>query len=65
MTYLRENGYSFDQKATGQYLQWVMKDVLKEEADTITANPWEWKELTPYLTTAARDYFFKALNRDL
>ena len=65
VTYLRENGYSFDQKATGQYLQWVMKDVLKEEADTITANPWEWKELTPYLTTAARDYFFKALNRDL
>lgn len=62
VTFLRENGYSLDQKATGQFLSWVMKDVLKEESDTIEANPYPWKELTGYLTTAARDWYFKHLN---
>lgn len=62
VTYLRENGYTLDQKATGQYLQWVMKDILKEEADTIAANEYEWKALTGPITTKARDYYFRALN---
>lgn len=64
VTYLRENGYTLDQKATGQYLQWIMKDILKEESDTIAANPFTWKELTGYITTKARDYYFAALDRD-
>ena len=63
VTYLRENGYTLDQKATGQYLQWVMKDILKEESDTIAANPYTWKELTGYITTKARDYYFTALDK--
>ena len=62
VTYLRENGYTLDQKATGQYLQWVMKDILKEEQDTIAANDFAWKELTGAITTKARDFYFRALN---
>lgn len=61
VTYLRENGYSLDQKATGQFLQWVMKDILKEESDTIAANEFTWKELTGILTTRARDWYFTHL----
>ncbi len=63
VTFLRENNYNLDQKATGQYLQWVMKDILKEESDTIAANDFEWKALTPYLTTKARDWYFNYLNK--
>lgn len=60
-TYLRENGYTLDQKATGQFLGWVMKDVVKEESDTIAANPYPMKELQGYLTSYARDWYFKYL----
>ena len=64
ITFLRENGYTLEQKATGQFLAWVMKDVVKEESDTIAANPYNMKELQGYLTTAARDWYFKYLTAD-
>ncbi|QDJ96242.1 hypothetical protein Xoosp13_55 [Xanthomonas phage Xoo-sp13] len=64
VTYLRENGYSLDQKATGQFLQWVMKDVIKEESDTIAANEFTWKELTGLMTTRIRDWYFAHLTSE-
>ncbi len=60
--WLKENGHALDAKSTGQYLQWVMKDVLKEESDTIAANQYDWKELSGYLTTKARNWYFTYLN---
>lgn len=60
-TYLRENGFNLDQRATGQFLQWINKDILKEETDQIAANKFEWKELSPYINQKARDWYFRFL----
>lgn len=59
--YLEENGFELGQSATGQYLQWINKDIIKEESDTIAANDYPWKELNPYVNQKARDWYFKHL----
>lgn len=59
--WLEENGFSVEQSATGQYLQWINRDIVKEESDTIAANPYTWKELSPYVNQKARDWYFKHL----
>jgi RNA ligase len=63
-TYLRENGFNLDQRATGQFLQWINKDILKEEADQIAANAYDWKELSPYVNQKARDWYFTFLTKE-
>lgn len=65
IAFLRENGYDLSQSATGNYLQWVMKDVLKEEEDTIAANEYDWKSLTGPLTQRARQWYFEFLRKPL
>lgn len=62
-TALREQGVVLNTTATGAYLQWICKDVLKEEADTIEASGFEWKkDVNSHVIQRARQHFLKVLN---
>lgn len=44
-------------KDTGAIVKWVCKDVLKEEADVLTENGFEWKDVQGYVSAKARSLF--------
>ena len=60
LQYLNEMGLSLDQKSTGQFLGWMVKDVIKEETDTIVANQFDVKKVKSAVSNKARIWF---LNR--
>jgi hypothetical protein len=51
-----------DRKSTGKFLGWVVKDVLKEETDTIECSELEKGEVTATVQGAARKWFFNYLD---
>lgn len=55
---LKEMGLEVSQKSTGDYLRWIIGDVIKEEQDTIIANQFDIKKLNPMLSNKARVWFF-------
>lgn len=61
ITYLKENGFELSQKSTGDYLRWVVNDVIKEETDTIVANQIDVKKLNSAMSVKARMWFFNNL----
>ena len=60
LQYLTEMGFSLDQTSTGQFLGWVVKDVIKEETDTIVSNQFDVKRVKSSVSNKARLWF---LNR--
>lgn len=59
---LKERGVELDQKATGDYLRWVIGDIAKEESDTIQENGLDIKKVNPLISNKARVWFFKYLD---
>lgn len=55
---LKEMGLEVSQKSTGEYLRWIIGDVVKEEQDTIIKNQFDLKKLNPLLSNKARVWFF-------
>ena len=55
---LKEMGLEVSQKSTGEYLRWIIGDILKEEQDTIVTNQFDLKKLNPLLSNRARVWFF-------
>lgn len=53
------NGGQIERKGIGNYLKWVMTDVLKEESDIISKNGLEPKDIGKYVSEIARNYFFE------
>lgn len=58
---LSEGGLEVSQKSTGDFLRWVIGDVLKEEEDTIIKNGWDPKKLNPLISKKAREWFFNQI----
>ena len=54
---LREVGKEVSQKSTGDYLRWIVNDVLKEEQDTIIENQLDPKKLNSAISNKARLWF--------
>jgi len=54
---LGEMGLEIDAKHTGDYIKWVMSDVLKEELDTLVASGLTTKDVSSKMSTKARNYF--------
>lgn len=52
-----------DHGSIGHYIQWVAKDIMKEEMDTIVENGLEWKEIVKQINVRARNYILDYLNR--
>jgi RNA ligase len=62
-TALKEQGVVINTTATGAYLQWVCRDVMKEETPVIEASGFEWKkDLNQHVIQRARQHFLKVLN---
>src|ERR1035437_453785 len=55
------NGGEVDIKRTGEFIQWMMKDIFKEEIDTIAASGYNGKELNGPISKIARDFLMKNL----
>lgn len=61
---LKEEGKTIEPKNTGDFLKWICQDILKEEADTITANGLDWKGLNSFVTREARTWFLKKVETE-
>lgn len=62
LMYLTENGILLEPKNTGDFLSWVVHDVLKEESDTIKANILDDKKLKSAIVQKARSWFLTNVN---
>jgi len=51
-----------DQSQTGDFLRWVVNDVMKEESDTIVSNQLEVKKVNSAISNKARVWYFNRLN---
>jgi hypothetical protein len=56
--WLKENGLAQDETKTGDFIRWVFNDIIKEEADELTANGLTVKELGGAVNKAARLWYF-------
>jgi hypothetical protein len=61
ITYFNENGIEVDVKNTGQFLSWIVGDVLKEENDTIVDNNLDEKKVKNSIVNKARMWFINKL----
>jgi RNA ligase len=59
--YLTEMGHSLEFKSIGEFLSWVVKDVIKEETDTIIANQFDVKRVKSAVNVKARMWFLNRL----
>lgn len=59
--YLKEMELEVHQKSTGEYLRWIVNDILKEENDTIVENQLDVKKVCSELSRKARLWFFNNL----
>jgi len=59
LTFFKENFIDVDAKNTGQFLGWVVRDVLKEEADTIATNNLDEKEVKKAIVNRAKVWFLE------
>lgn len=51
-----------DQTNTGDFLRWVVNDVIKEEQDTIVKNQLDVKKINSAISAKARVWYFNHLN---
>ena len=58
MSHLSEHGHEHSRKSTGQFLKWVVNDVLKEETDRMEASGLSKGDVTKAASTKAREWFF-------
>lgn len=61
ISFFKENNIEIDAKNTGQFLGWIVKDVLKEESDTMLANGLDEKKVKNAIVTKARVWFLNNL----
>ena len=56
---LKEMGKEISQKSTGDFLRWIVNDVIKEEQDTIVQNKLDLKKINSAISNKARIWFFQ------
>lgn len=59
--HLAENQLPVDKSSTGEFLSWIVNDILREEEDTIQANQFDGKALRNALSKAAREWYFQVV----
>jgi len=57
ISFFNENNIAVDSKNTGEFLRWVVTDVLKEEKDTLEASGLDEKKVKNAIVTKARIWF--------
>lgn len=51
-------------KKTGDFLRWIVNDIMREEKDTMISNKLEPKDVNKYISTKARVWFMERLNNE-
>ena len=59
--FLKSDGKPVNQTSTGDFLRWVVNDVIKEETDTIIVNQLDYKKINSTVSNKARQWFFNNL----
>jgi len=62
---LRENGKVVNEKSTGDFIRWVVKDVMKEEADTIESNKFDLGKINSLIAQKSREWYFDYIRREI
>lgn len=62
---LREKGISIDVKSTGDYLRWIVGDIIKEESDTIVKNQIDPKKMNGFISQKAKQFWMNYLNKEV
>lgn len=58
---VKEMGLEINSKPTGDFLRWIVNDVIKEEQDTIVQNQLDPKKINVMISNIARKWYFKYL----
>lgn len=58
LQYLSENGFELSPKSTGDFIGWVVRDVIKEEQDTIVKNQIDLKKANGIIAAKIKAWFF-------
>lgn len=61
LQYFKENGIEIESKNTGQFLAWIVKDILKEESDTLLNTNLSEKKIKNAIVNRSRVWFLNAL----
>ena len=56
------NSIELDIKKTGDFLRWIVGDIMKEESDVLRENGLEPKEVNKYISENARKWFMNRIN---
>lgn len=59
--FLKLSNWPVDETSTGNYLRWIVKDIQKEEGDTIKSSNLDEKSVNSLLSKKARNWFFNKL----
>lgn len=62
ISWLKENNKDLDIKSTGDFLRWVVNDIIKEETDTIIKNNLDPKKINSACSNKARMWFINYIN---
>lgn len=61
INFFKENNIDINTKNIGQFLSWIVRDVLKEEYDTITNNNLDEKKIKNALVTKSKIWFLNKI----
>lgn len=59
---MKEFNYKLDKSSTGKYLSWIVKDIYKEESDTIMNNNLEENKINKLISTTALKFWSNYLD---
>lgn len=62
--YLTEQHLEIEMKSIGKFLQWIAKDINKEEYDTLEASDLTWKEVAKGVNNKAKRWFIVYINNN-
>lgn len=61
LQYLRDNGFPIHQTAIGDFIRWIVTDILKEESDTIINNQIDIKKAKGQIAFKAKQWFINQI----
>lgn len=61
LTKLQEKGLEQDSKNTGEFIKWIMQDVIKEELDTLVESGLTPKDVQGKICNKARQFYLNAI----
>jgi hypothetical protein len=61
LSYFKENNIEIEPKNVGQFLRWIVTDVLKEESDTLEKSGLDDKKIKNAIVSKARIWYLNSI----